>query len=242
MTFIGSENNISSKFIEDNFKKEYTYHEFNQGIVKIGYNKIFLNMLTNKYRFSYKKSMEKNPNISLLAGSNDFISMNFFEQIIQSYDLNKKQIFGIDNYYNGCNKTALDLYDGQNFLKNLHWTTGKSNYNKRQKYKYIGGIIGFNDKLYKYQYNYLMSHIITYDEGRIEYCTTAIPDVVKFTSKDVFFINIKTSSNSEITKFDILKKKTSKEYLNYSIFNDKFKNRFINEYKDFLLLYKNNNT
>ena len=46
MTFIGSEKEFSKKFISEHFKCEYTYHEFEQGNVKVGYNGDFLNMLT----------------------------------------------------------------------------------------------------------------------------------------------------------------------------------------------------
>tara|TARA_Y100000389_G_scaffold164936_1_gene168869 strand:- start:297 stop:815 length:519 start_codon:yes stop_codon:yes gene_type:complete len=101
ITFIGSEKELSKDFIKNNFNREYTYYEFDQGNCSPGYNSKFLQMLSNKFRFCYQKSIEKKPNISLLAGSNDFISMNFFEQIINYYDPNKKQLFGIDDYFNG---------------------------------------------------------------------------------------------------------------------------------------------
>ena len=196
-------------------------------------------MLTNKFRFAYQKSMEKNPHISLLAGPNDFISINFFEQIINNYNPNIKQLFGIDNFYNGNNKAALELYDGTSFLKNLIWTTGLSDYNYRQKYKYIGGIIGFNNILYKNHYNKLMNRIITYDEGELEYLTLQLPDINKFQSKNVFLINIKTKSNSEITSFKTLNDIIKKQSLNFEYFDSEFKEKFKNEYTDILINYKN---
>ena len=235
MTFIGSENNISENFIQENFKQTYSYHEFDQSI----YSNL-LHMLTNKFRYAYKKSMEKNPHISLLAGSNDFISMNFFEQIINNYNPNIKQLFGIDNFYNGYNRTALDLYNGGSFLQNLIWTTGLSDYSGRQKYKYIGGIIGFNNILYQNHYNELMNQIITFDEGEIEYLTLQLPDIYKFQSQNVFFINIKTTSNSEITTFNTLNNITKKQNLKFEYFDSEFKENFKNEYTYFLINYQTN--
>ena len=239
MTFIGSEKNISENFIKENIKEKYTYHEFEQIDCKIGYNNTFLNMLTDKFRFAYKKSMQKKPHISLLAGSNDFISVNFFEQIINNYNPNIKQLFGIDNFYNGNNRIALDSYDGTSFLQNLIWTTGLSDYGTRLKYKYVGGIIGFNNILYEHHYNLLMEQIITFDEGEIEFKTLQLPDVNKFQSKNVFFINIKTKSNSEITPFEILKKNTDKQSLSFKNFDFEFKEKFKYEYTNLLAQYKN---
>ena len=241
MTFIGSEKDISKNFIKDNFNETYSYHEFEQIDCKIGYNNIFLNMLTNKFRFSYQKSIEKKPHITLLAGSNDYISINFFEQIINKYNSNEKQLFGVDNFNNGNNKTALDLYDGQSFSNNLIWTTGLSNYSNRQKYKYIGGIIGFNNTLYNSYYEELMSRIITYDEGEIEYLTLQLPNIYKFQSENVFFINIKTLSNSEITNYNSLVKLTKNQLLNFENFDNKFKEYFKNEYINDLINYNSQN-
>ena len=242
MTFIGSEKEISKNFISKHFQCEYTYHEFEQGNIKVGYNQHFLNMLTQKFRFAFQKSMEKKPNISLLAGSNDYISLNFFEQIIQYYKPDNDQLFGIDNFYNGENKTTLDCFDGKNFLSELIWSTGFSNYANRQKYKYIGGIIGFNNTLYNKYYHQLMNNIISYDEGEIEYKTLQLSNIDKFNSKEVYFINIKTKNSSEITPFDILKKNNKSEILSFSSFPTNFQSTFLIQYNKFIKKNTFNNT
>ena len=113
-------------------------------------------------------------------------------------------------------------------------STGFSNYCNRQKYKYIAGIIGFNDSLYNKYYNQLMKNIISYDEGEIEYKTLQLPNIDKFNSKDVYFINIKTKSSSEITSFNYLKNKNKSEILSFTSFPNHFQHSFLSVYKEFL--------
>ena len=58
-TLIGSEKNIS-RDLALQFFKENDYFEFDQ----TPYNKQVLNMLTDKFKYGYKKSIEKKPNIT----------------------------------------------------------------------------------------------------------------------------------------------------------------------------------
>ena len=237
MTFVGSEKDISKNFVRDNFKGEphtqYTYHEFDQ--TNSGdprYHAVFLNMLTEKFRFSYKKSMEKQPHISLLAGSNDYISLNFFEQIIDEYDPNKKQLFGVSNFDKGKNICCVDKYMDNNCFESF-WFTGKFR-PPRDVFHYVGGIIGFNNVLYKTHYDILHNTMITYDEGHMERHVRALPDVHQFFSKNVFFVNIKSSNSSELTKWDAMFQHTVPERLHFESFDTETKEYFKTEYTDFV--------
>ena len=237
LTIIGSEKEISKNFIKKYCKIEYTYHEFDQNNIspsidyKSNVKTGFWVMLGKKIRYSYKCSIEKKPNITLLAGSNDFISLNFFEQIIDFYNKDEKQLYGISGYSNGNNKTLFtSVNDKLKFDKEMTWTTGEVP--GREKYKYIGAIIGFNDKLYNENYDDIMKIKNTYDEGKIEQKILGIKGVKQFLSKNTYFVNQKTTSKSEITKGDALINifKDANRILNYDEFDDEFKKNFNEQY------------
>jgi len=220
-TFIGSEKDVSKSLFDMYFQDKpetANYYEFDQGNVTPGYNDPFLDMLSEKFRFSFYKSIEKKPNITLLNGSNDFISFNFFEQIISSYNSKQSQLFGIDNFLNGKNFTDVLIYDhvANTFKNEFIWNGIQKG---REKYNYIGGIIGWNDTFYNENKLHL-NHIITYDEGEIEQKSCSIPTTVKFQSSDCFYLNIKSKfsfssndSKSDITPFNFLKKWETKNLL-----------------------------
>ena len=237
-TFIGSEGNISKNFIKNNFKKKYTYYEFEQVTSNFGYNDKFLDMLTDKFRKSFDESIKKKPNITLLAGSNDFISMNFFKQIIKYYKSDKKQLYGISNKYNGNNVCVLDCYSSKRFLFKKHYHTGVWNDNYiKNNVQFIGGIIGFNDKLYNFHKEELLNKIITYNECAIETEILKLNDIDLFRSRKCFFVNIKTASNKEITKINTLLSK--KDQLINERNLDRTLRLFIKfEYRNFILNLK----
>ena len=245
-TLIGSENDLSKELALKYFKdSEDIYIEFDQEAynINIGYNDKFLSMLTDKFKFSYKSSFNKNPNISLLCGSNDLIDFDFFNQIIDSYDGEKKQLFGIDNYSNGNN---IVLFLNNYYCSNLNETNhfiwdGQYKNKKRSLYKYSGGTIGFNDTLYKKEYNNLLDKIICFDEGEIEYETLKLNDVHKFNSKNTFYFNIKTNSNKEITSFNNLREYINGNILNYNILSDEIKLKITDTIKYLNLLFTEKN-
>ena len=233
-TLIGSEKNIS-RDLALQFFKENDYFEFDQ----TPYNKQVLNMLTDKFKYGYKKSIEKKPNITLLMGSNDYICYDFFEQIINFYNPNEKQIYGIDNYNNGKNTVLMTKYNGNNNMldkPSSFWWDGIQSNDNREKYQYVGGIIGFNDLFYTTHYNILMNQIISFDEGEIERKILTIPNIVKFNSNECFFFNIKTISSNEITSFDILYSIFKNNIILFKTFSTKMKDQIYIEYDIFQLL------
>ena len=230
MSFVGSEQQLSKSFIEDNFNEEYTYDEFDQSVYDcIGFNSAFLNMLTDKFKRCYQISMRKKPNISLLAGSNDYISLNFFEQIIKYYNPTKDQLFGINGYDEGKNITGLDMMDNSyNLLEidKIVWWSGILH--QRTNYRYIAGIIGFNDSLYNKYYDALFNNIINFDEGEIESRTFhGLPNIDQFNSRDVFFINMK--SDADITSSSGITSNIT-TVIPYTDLSPEFTKRFKTEY------------
>jgi hypothetical protein len=240
-TLVGSEKLVSSIISNSCFKNcSYTYHEYDQENFTCNQNdKSFFNMLSDKFKFSFEKSMDKKPNITLLSGSNDYISYNFFQQIIDFYNPNKKQVFGIDNYSNGGNVVLISKYDNKNSkikIENDVWWNGISNWNGREEYNYCGGIIGFNDCLYLKHYDEVINNCIHCDEGEIERNLLNLSNVVKFNSKNVFFFNLKTENDSDLNSYNLLIDLIKNDKVYYNDFNKELRDSINKEHHDFSLL------
>jgi hypothetical protein len=234
-TILGSEKNISKNLVLKYFKSD-EYIEFNQD------NKIFKNdfykMLGAKINKGINLSVKNNTDIVLWAGSNDYICFDFFERIINYHNTELPQIYGIDNYINGKNAVFLTNYDGnKNINKELcitchpkfsYWWNGISDYCERKKYKYCGGIIGLNKKCLEL-YPDILS-VWGYDEGAIEEYILKKPDINKFNSNNLFYMNIKTLSNNDITSFDTLKNYNKNTILKFGSFSNEFKKKFTKEF------------
>jgi hypothetical protein len=227
-TLIGSEYNLSKDLALKYFNDEYdTYFEFDQEIYNKDVN--FFRMITDKFRFSFKASFNKNPHISLLAGSNDFIDFDFYDQVINSYNCRKKQLFGIDNYKNGNNFVLfLKNYICDELNDNNHFIWNGKYDGVRSIFKYTGGTIGFNNTLYKREYNILLNKIINVDEGDIEFETLKLKNVSKFNSKNTFYLNIKTTSNKELNSYNSLKDCFNNNILKYNILSEEIKSKISN--------------
>jgi hypothetical protein len=239
-TLVGSEKILSEIIIKKLFKGcSYTYYEYEQEKIINSKNNDFLNMLSDKFKFSFKKSIEKKPNITLLGGSNDYICYDFFKQIINFYNPNEKQIYGIDNYNNGSNVVLIGKYDNKNSkikIENDVWWNGISNWHNREKYSYCGGIIGFNDCLYLNHYDEVIENCINCDEGEIECKILSLPNVVKFNSKNVFFFNLKTENDSDLNSYKLLLDLTKNDIISFVNFNKELRDSINKEHYEFSLL------
>jgi hypothetical protein len=240
-TLVGSEKILSKNLVKKCFKGcSYTYHEYDQEIFICNQSdQKFFNMLSDKFNFSFKKSIEKKPCITLLAGSNDYICYDFFKQIIEFYKPNEKQIYGIDNYKNGSNVVLVCKYDNKNEKIKIEkdvWWNGISNWNDRKKYNYCGGIIGFNNCLYLKHYDELINDYINCDEGEIERKILDLPNVVKFNSKNVFFFNIKTENDSDLNSYKLLIDLIKNDTINFIDFNNNLREKINKEHHDFSFL------
>jgi len=225
-TFVGSEGEFSKNMVEHIFTYDYRYIEFFQekyDLTKLNDYRKCIEMLDKKFIFSYKMSFEVNPDISLLSGSNDYISFLFFQQVINFYNPEEKQIFGIDNYKNGKNSCLILNYSDPS--KYFFWD-GISEYEGREKFHYCAGIIGFTKTIYDIDPQKILN-LLSCDEGEIEYNLLSLPEVKKFNSSNVFYINYKTTSDSELNTYDSLYNKLINKH---SISLDMMTEDFIRQY------------
>ena len=156
-------------------------------------------MFHNKMQFGINTSNNKNPDILLCAGSNDFIPQQFFIDIINNYNPTKPQVYGIDNYHNGKNCIFFSKYDiaKEEFIpENAFWWDGVSNFAGREIYKYTGGIIGVNRNLIIN--NKELINTWGYDEGETEKQALKTVNVDKFNSKNMYFFNVKTVNDKDL--------------------------------------------
>lgn len=246
-TLVGSEEEIS-KNLALKYIDETDYHEFDQKLYNIFDNETFKTnihtnnmwlLLTDKFRYCFKKSFEKNPDISLLFGSNDIVSCDYFNQIIDFYNPDENQLYGISAFNRGNNAVLFLYYNGltNKFNENndCFWWNGVSP-DQRSVYNYCGATIGFNKHLYTQYYDELLNSIICHDEGIIEELTLKLPDVKEFISREVFYLNTKTLSNNDINNFVDLHSYFNSNIITYNIFNNKFIQKFQEEYNEIINL------
>jgi len=240
-TILGSENDISRNLSLKYFKSN-AYIEFDQN--HKSFENDFYKMLGRKINTGMKISVKNDTDIFLWAGSNDYICFDFFEQIINYYNPEVPQVYGIDNHKNGNNSVFFTHFDGNRDINNdlsltchpklSYWWDGISDYSGRKKYSYCGGIIGVNKKCIMLYPDILSNW--SYDEGAIEEYIFKKPYIDKFNSKNLFYMNIKTLSNNEITSFVELKKLNKNNILNYKFFPENFKKKFAKEFDYFVNL------
>jgi hypothetical protein len=239
-TIVGSEQNLSKNLTLKYFDSN-SYVEFNQDYPI--YKNRFYHMLTDKIRFGMKCAYNKNPDILFWAGSNDYICFNFFKQIIEFYNPNQLQIYGIDNYFNGNNAVYYCKYNNNQIIDiPFFWHNGKFNYAGRHIYNYVGGIIGINKNVISVYPDILDNW--NCDEGKDEkmvldkniYIHFPKDTIYKFESKNLFFINFKlVEKNKEISSFNDLYKVMKNDTIdnNGKFLNEHFLKISQNEYNYF---------
>ena len=242
-TILGSENDISRNLSLQYFRPN-AYVEFDQKNER--FNGDFYKMLGEKINLGINLSAKNNPDILLWAGSNDYICFDFFKQIIEYYNPKTPQIYGIDNYNNGKNGVFYTHYDGNRCVnkkicitchnQKSYWWDGVSDYSGRKKYKYCAGIIGINRKCYTLYPDVLSAW--SFDEGAIEEYILKKPGIDKFNSKNLFYMNIKTLSKTEINTFDALLNLNKKNTLKFDNFSSYLKTKFKEEFKYFIQLHE----
>lgn len=73
-------------------------------------------MLSDKINTGIKLASRYNDDIIFWAGSNDYVSQDFFEQIIEYYNPNNRQIYGITSFINGNNANFYSKYDEKKMI------------------------------------------------------------------------------------------------------------------------------
>lgn len=197
-TVLGSEGDASKKMVLRHLRPD-EYTEYDQ----VGFDKNFSKEFTKKMNYGARLSAAKDPDIVLIAGSNDFVSANFFDQLVDFYDRDTPQAYGIGNYYGGKRNIVVfgEFYAQQNGTMRTSLWDGVSNFCGRERSAFTGGIVGFNRAVLENNPEFLAS--VGYDEGETEAAAMATPGAVRMESRDVVFVNLKTGQ--ELTKLSALK-------------------------------------
>jgi hypothetical protein len=237
-TIQGSEKDFSKNLVLEYFDRN-SYIEYDQNGVCIGHRE-FWTMLRKKINIGFRQATATNPDISFWAGSNDYVSINFFEQVLAHYKEDVPQVYGIDKYQNGNNITCifkhgpekLDILDDKN--EAIFWWTGDELHSNRRQFKYIGAIIGLNKKcytmypdvLYKWGYDEGVNIKNILDKGNIDVLNT----------RDIIFLNPKIDSRSDITNFNLLKKHILSSKIDITALPPELRERMKQEYDRFMSL------
>ena len=221
-TILGSEGDLSKNLVLKYFD-ESAYHEYWQDPqLKI------IKMLDGKINRGMKLSFETGADVMCWVGSNDYICYDYFEQIINHYNSDKMQLYGIDNYFNGKNAVyycKVNESDNDNY-----WHNGKHGYCGRSNMQFAGGIIATNRTCLQANPHILKQW--SCDEGKDELRIMKIPNMDKMTSKECFFLNIKINK-CDITTFERLQKDNKNNVLPLDNLSGIFLEKFNREYFDF---------
>lgn len=223
LTVVGQEE--YKKEIEEylTFNKDNIFVIFNQNNYKINYNlsfyrnKIFQEMLHNKIKKGLKVSFTKEKYFSCFMGSNDFICVDWFLSLKNTYTLNNKQIIGIHKSINNIKNYAffykLGLVEKIKNLKEKKIWNGvyrDNMYKKKGNFFYFGGIIGFN----KLTFNEILNIDDLWNEIRIEVkCIKNKYKIIE--NNNCFYLSIKSDQDLSTTGgIDFFKNKINDEVLN----------------------------
>lgn len=237
-TIQGSEKEFSKNLVLEYFDSD-SYIEYDQKGIYVGHRQ-FWTMFHDKINTGFRQATATNPDISFWAGSNDYISIEFFEQVLAHYKAGVPQVYGIDKYQNGNNITCifkhgsekLDILDAKN--EAIFWWTGEENHHNRKQYKYIGAILGLNKKCYTMYPDVLYKW--GYDEGVNVKNITDKGNIDILNTRDVLFLNPKIDSSSDITNFNLLKQNILSSKIDITTLPPELRERMKQEYDRFMNL------
>ena len=197
-TVLGSEGKESKRLVLKYMRPD-EYSEYDQKA--FGGNN-FNSEFAKKMNHGVKLSVAKNPDICLIMGSNDFVSINFFDQLVDFYAPETPQAYGIGNYYEGKRNIVLigEYHAQQNGITRTSLWDGVSNFAGREKFAFVGGVVGFNSAVVEKNSDFLDG--VGYDEGETEFAAMNTPGAERMRSVGVVFLNLKTGK--ELTKLDTL--------------------------------------
>jgi hypothetical protein len=168
----------------------YTYHNFNQSLSE--YDDDFWKMLACKINTGMKLAIKSNPDIVLWVGSNDYVSLHFYNQIISEYSPTVKQTYGVSQHVHSRNVILITNhhYKTDEFKDNFYWDGNQRA--SRASLTYCGIVLGMNSLLYNTHPDVM--DIWNHDEGAYEKFMFTKPDVVPFIGNEIFAINPKSPS------------------------------------------------
>ena len=232
-TILGSDQLISKNLSEKYFNKfQDIYIEYDQGSINYDDRKQVLSMLDNKINTGMKNSRNKNPDIILWIGSNDYICSDFFDQMIKYYNSEKPQIYGITSFNNGNNgvlMTEFNSITNRLAYNKSFWWSGDYNNNINH---YSGGCLGINRHLYL-MYPKILEEWMSCEVLDEQKCLQ-IKDIDYLVSKECFYFNIK--SDLDLNSLDKLSKVFINNTINFNNFSIDLQNKINNEIYNFNMI------
>jgi hypothetical protein len=218
--FIGSENELSKSIIDKYFND--SYYEFEQHGLLESTTVEKVAMLGEKVRFAVKLGTSTDYDIVMVAGSNDFISDSFFLNVLNTYNENVPQIYGIGDYYDGKNIVGIIPYKcGMNInltsADNIWWkgysncqyhVPGKDYWSNtigvigKLNNEFTGGVICANKKV--------MNELdvvkrIDFSERSFEiHCKQFIKNLHVVTTKNLVNLNVKCISGADLHDISVV--------------------------------------
>jgi hypothetical protein len=229
-TIVGSEGNMSRDLSNKYFPVQ-SYFEFDQnnktknGIKYMKYNNRAYDVISIKANFgmnvAYNKDRGDKPlDIIFWVGSNDYISVSFWKQVVEDYNPIVMKTYGLTSYHEGRNVIYYARTNGES-VKNRStgdsfFTSGKQSHH-RQRFRYIGGVLGVA-RMALDKYSEILDFWTT-DEGEVEQYMLHIGKhnsdptqrIQLFKSSESFFMNIKCDKDSkgkvqDVSTFEFLRK------------------------------------
>ena len=207
-TIIGSEEHISRDLTLKYFPAD-SYYEVDQGAASPDPDYVpdlnipaSYEIIRKKINFGMKTAYHKDHDADVIfwVGSNDFISLNFWRQVMEDYNPQVMKWYGLGTYFRGRNAAYYTLFDGTNMLNREHpdsfFHNGKQPY--ILGYSYIGAVNGITRTALKRHPQILK--FWNHNEGEIESFVFRQNEKVDnsslliqaFASTECFTMNVKT--------------------------------------------------
>ena len=209
-TIVGSEMNVSRNLSNAYFPED-SYLEVPQGEIaansKHNLNKVAFYITKKIQRGMHHSFHNKDTDIIIWAGSNDYISFSFWRQMIEEYHPKRHMLFGMEPFHRGRNVVFYTKFNGDSLINRTtaptYWQSGHQ-HSIRAKLQYIGGVLGVTRSVLRAYPATLQSW--NCDEGHVEESILSAGKgrVKLFHAKEAFFMNIKEDAGHEVTNWKLL--------------------------------------
>lgn len=216
-TIVGSENDLS-RTLSSKYFPSNSYYEFDQNNMSKISDPNYVDATPFKYeqirrkvnfgmRTAYTKARDDSPvDIIFWVGSNDYISLSFWRQVIEDYNPVTLKWYGLTTFFQGHNVCYFTQYDGKFMLERTgtvpFFSNGKQPL-QRRKLNYIGPVNGVTRSAIDLYPSIL--DFWNHDEGRVEEYVLNVsmsnpnPEerIHGFQSDECFSMNIKASTGDQ---------------------------------------------
>ena len=219
-TIVGSENEMSRSLTSKYFPED-SYYEFDQDNMTAVEDPLYEPVVPPEYekirrkvnfgmRTAYTKDRGENSTLDIIfwVGSNDYISLSFWRQVIADYNPAVMKWYGLTTYFDGRNACFFTQFDGVSMKSRQNDLTffynGKQP-DHRLRFKYIGPVNGVTRSALDAHPDIL--DFFNHDEGYDEEYVLNITNIHPFESHECFSMNIKGTDNTkqDVTPWKVLR-------------------------------------